>query len=161
MKPILTQEYLKTMFDYKDGHLYWKEDRLVVRKGEKAGTLNNCGYMQVGHKGNVYLLHRLIFTWHHGYLPKYVDHINNDRADNRIENLREATSAENNYNRKKRTTKYPVKGIYKHSKFDKYCVELYCKGKRIHIGIFKTLEEAMEASKKAREKYHGKFARHN
>jgi len=160
MKTILTQELAKEMFKYDMGLLYWKVNRLIVRPGELAGTLNSCGYRQVGFSGKIYLQHRVIFLMFKGYLPKYIDHINGNRSDNRIENLREATSSQNNHNRKRiKTSKYPAKGIYQHSRYkDRFCVEIYNQGKRIHLGIFKTLEEAVNASTEARKKYHKDFA---
>ena len=162
MKTILTQEYLKNMFDYRDGHLYWKQDRLIARIGDQAGTKTPAGYIQIGLARKIYLAHRLIFMWHHGYIPETVDHINNISYDNRIENLRAATISENNCNRRRlKPTKYPAKGIYKHSKYEKYCVEIHLKGKRIHVGIFNTLDKAVEASNNARKELHGAFAKHD
>lgn len=160
MKTILTQELAKELFEYKDGLLYWKVNRLMVRPGDLAGTQNSLGYRQIGFDGKIYLQHRVIFLMHHGYLPKYIDHINGIRNDNRIENLREATSCQNNYNKKRiKTAKYPAKGIYKHSKYkDKFCVEIHHQNKRIHLGIFGSLDEAVKASNDARQKYHGVFA---
>ena len=157
---MLTQELAHKFFEYKDGDLYWKVDRLVVRAGELAGAKTLNGYKQIGINRKVYLQHRVIFLMFHGYLPKYVDHINGNRNDNRIENLREVTSSQNNCNRKvTKKTKYPVRGIYQHSKYkDKYCVEIYVDKKRKHIGIYKTLEEAIKASNDARQKYHKEFA---
>lgn len=161
MEKILTQEVAQKMFDYKMGCLYWKIDRLTVRAGELAGTINNCGYRQIGLFGKIYLQHRIIFLMFNGYLPKYVDHINGVKIDNRIENLRAATASQNGQNKKRNAkTKYPAKGIYQHSKYkDKYCVEIYHEGKRLHIGIYKTIDEAVIASNHARKKYQGEFAK--
>jgi hypothetical protein len=158
----ITKEFLHNIFEYNNGNLIYKQDRLIKRKGEIAGSILKKGYIQIGINGKTYLAHRLIFFMFNGFMPKYVDHINGIRNDNRIENLREADSFQNNWNRKKiPNKKFPAKGIYKHSKYDKYCVEITFKGERIHLGIFDTLDEAVKASNNARLKYHGAFANLN
>lgn len=159
----LTQELLLKLFEYRDGNLYYKSINKHSRKkiGDKAGYINKCGYVSITIHDKAYLAHRLIFAYHYGFFPKYIDHINGNKSDNCIENLREATSQQNNWNRKRiKSPKYPAKGIYKHSKYDnKFCVEIYVNGQRIHIGIFNSINEAVTASNKARVKYHGEFAR--
>lgn len=157
-----TKEQLHQLFEYKDGHLYYKliNKHSTKKVGDKAGYVNNSGYVSIGIQKKYYLAHRLIFAYHYGFFPKYIDHINGNRSDNTIENLREATLHQNNWNRKRiKNTKYPAKGIYKHSKYkNKFCVEIYAQGKRIHIGIFNSIDEATIASKQARIKYHKDFA---
>jgi hypothetical protein len=78
--------------------------------GTTAGTLKRNGYVQVRLNGKFYLAHRLAWRLYHGDWPEFeIDHINGDPADNRIENLRVCTTAENRRNmprRKNKTSKY-------------------------------------------------------
>ena len=80
---------------------------------------------------------------------KCLDHINNIRTDNRLENLRFATLNENSHNakiRKDNTT--GIKGIYFKKSINKYCVQIRINSKQKHIGYFYSLEEATIARKK-------------
>ena len=96
----LTQEIVREYFEYKEGNLYWKKKSSRKTKvGDKAYNFHkSSGYIRIRFKKKLYPAHRLIFMWHHGWLPKYLDHINRIRTDNRIENLRPATSSENGAN---------------------------------------------------------------
>jgi hypothetical protein len=97
-------EEIKNTFNYVDGCLYWKiKPAVAVSIGDKAGSLHKkTGYMQVSYKNKRYLLHRLIWVWHGNELSKEleIDHINRNKQDNRIENLRQVTRKENRKNRK-------------------------------------------------------------
>ena len=98
---------------------------------------------------------------HKGYLPKTIDHINGDKLDNRIENLRAATVGQNQHNRKtnaNNTSGY--KGVSWNKGCNKWLSQIKLEGKRIHLGYFDNLEEAAEVVRKAREELHGDFAHH-
>jgi hypothetical protein len=87
-----------------------------------------------------------------------VDHINNNKTDNRLDNLRYATSQLNNHNtriRKDNTT--GVKGISFHKKCNKYYVRIMINKKQKHIGCFTTLEQATIARKKVANELFGEF----
>jgi hypothetical protein len=147
---MITQEFIKELFEYKDGELYWKiKTTNRVKIGNKVGTLKD-GYLQTRVLGKICKVHRLIFLIHYGYIPKFLDHINNDRNDNRIENLREATHAENGKNLSLR--KYNVIGINNVS-FDlsrnKWIARIVVNKKTKYLGRFKNLEDAIEARKNA------------
>lgn len=94
---MLTQEQIKNLFDYDaaTGKLSWKD-----KKEQLAGTKLINGYRQVSVNGKRYLSHHLIWLIFHGELPKQLDHVNRNKSDNRIENLRECNSVENMQNRK-------------------------------------------------------------
>lgn len=159
---MITQERLKELFDYQDGALIRRKDgrSAVIAMGTKR-------YERVTVDSKIQSLHRMIYLWHHGYLPKTLDHIDGDRANNKIENLREATQHQNCLNRKHQTTsKSPYKNVYlqpptKNAKWKRnWVVSLNVAGKRKYIGSFEDLELADLVATEARDKFHGQFARH-
>jgi hypothetical protein len=99
-------------------------------------------------------LHRLIYYYNYGTLPEVVDHIDGDTKNNSIFNLREATVQQNARNTKRR-------GIYYVKNKKLWRVRIMADGKSIHIGYFKTEEEALEARAEAEVKYFGPFSRKN
>ena len=160
---MITQSALKDLFDYKDGDLYWKiSPSKQIKIGAKAGNTKSNGYLRVGINYKQYSLHRLIFMMHHGYVPDYIDHIDGDKANNRIENLRAASHSENLYNRKfQKNNTSGVKGVsYEKQYKKKWKAKISVDGKEMSIGRFETLEEAKKAIKATREKLHGFFANH-
>lgn len=152
---------IKDRFDYGDGKLFYKHD---VGKKMKAGSeAGNCGavYSYVCIDRKQYLLHRIIYLWNHGSLPKALDHINNDPLDNRIENLRPASISQNNHNRsinKNSTT--GVKGVCWNKAKGKYLARIRKNYKFVYAKHFDSLEEAKMEIEVAREKIHGQFANH-
>jgi hypothetical protein len=159
----LTVDLLNHLFEYdkETGNLIWKIQQRGIRKGSIAGSVKSHGYLCVGINYKSYRAHRLIFLMHKGYLPKTIDHINGDRLDNRIENLRAATVGQNQHNRKtnaNNTSGY--KGVSWNKACKKWLSQIKLEGKRIHLGYFDNVEEAAEAVRKAREELHGDFANH-
>ena len=158
----LTQDLLKELFEYRDGVLYWKVAKARnIKVGDAAGCLNATGYLYTRINRKRYRNHRLIFLMYYGYLPQFLDHIDGNKINNRIENLRPATISENNRNAKigKNNTS-GVKGVYWYARDKKWKAQLMINRKVKYLGYFKTIEEAEEAVKKAREELHGEFARH-
>lgn len=157
----LTKDVLNFLFDYKDGELYWKFSLSCKSpKGIIAGCIKSDRYRRIGLNKKLYLAHRLIFMMHHGYLPKIVDHIDGNRLNNRIENLREATQSQNSNNQKlsiKNTSGY--KNVTWNVRKQKWCVNIRKHLKDIHIGYFKDIELADLVAQEARDKYHKEFAR--
>lgn len=151
---MITQERLRELFDYDTvtGQLIWKENRRgrYKLKGEPAGTLSNNGYMQTSVDCRRYRNHRLVWMWHYGQFPENdLDHINNDRADNRIENLRKATRSENMQNQKRASVRnkigYPGVSTHKHGVDKKYFARIQINGKQISCGYHETPELAHAA----------------
>lgn len=115
---------------------------IISRKtGRPAGSKMKEGYLQISVDGRKLYVHRVIFFMKHGYLPKLIDHINMDRVDNRIENLRELTHSQNLLNRN------GPKGIYFNKKNGKWAAQIGNK----YLGSFATEAEALEARKLAVE----------
>lgn len=160
----LTQELVKELFDYRDGELYWKiKPAWGVAIGDIAGwAKNNRGYRSVHIRKKTYLIHRVVFLYHHGYLPQFVDHINGDASNNRIENLRQATKAQNCQNAKTRvdnTSGY--KGVHFDKRTNKWVVRVRKNGRYVCVGTFTCLELAGLVSQEVRDLYYGKFAKHD
>jgi len=161
---MITQELIAEYFEYRDGCLYWikaSHQNKSYLVGTIAGSIHKTGYRHITWLGKIHKAHRLIFMLHHGYLPKEIDHINMDRADNRIENLRQVSRSENQCNRltlKNNTSGYP--GVSWHKKTQAWLVRIMKNGKSISLGYFKDLELAGLVAHEARDKFHGKFANH-
>ena len=162
---MLTQDYIKNLFYYKDGSLYWKNDSWNKKIKDKAagcaGGYNPYRYMQTRIKGVLYKNHRLIYLYHYGVMPPLIDHINGNTLDNRIENLRAATVHENGYNSKIASNNTSgSKGVVWSKKSNKWFVRVSHNKKRITVGYFEDLSDAQSAAQNAREKFNGEFARH-
>jgi len=153
---MVTQERLKELFEYRDGFLYAKQGY----QPKFTPITSHHRYIRMKVDGKVYPLHRLIFLYHHGYLPKITDHANNDRSDNRIENLREVTQQQNCLNRKiHKNNKSGVKNVRWDKKCKKWLVEMSINRKRTFFGWHDDLEFAELVAIEARDKFHGSFAR--
>ena len=131
-----------------DKDIYYKyKDLLRVNK-----YWNDKYYARVNNK----FLHRLILNVND---PKmYVDHINGNSLDNRRKNLRVCTNAENQLNcGKKSTSKQKYKGI-RETRYGTFEARIRYKGKRLHLGTFKTIEEAVQVYNLKALELHGEFA---
>lgn len=162
---MLTKELCLSCFDESNGLLYWKYREDAPKKwnsrfaGKPAGWKNDLGYFCVSINNTKYKVHRIVFMMHHGYLPEEVDHINNDRSDNRIENLRAANATNNKHNSlKAKNNTSGIKGVSWH-KTSWRCF-LWNKNKSKEVGGFKTKELAKEFIELWREMAHGQFANH-
>lgn len=161
MKKHPTKKRLRELFRYRrDGNLI----RLTDRGGEKAGSVIGCpdghGYKRAGVDGEDYQVHRLIWIWHYGSCPDFLDHKNKRKSSNRIGNLRRATKTHNEWHKPKRrhnTTGYKnvyrVKGVSP-SPFWAY---ITVNGKRKGLGMFKTALAAYRVYRREAKKLHGEF----
>lgn len=160
----LTQKYIQSLFDYKDGELYWKNNRAngKIKSGSKAGSLSTSKYYQVSLNHKKYKNHRLIFLYHKGYLPKYVDHIDRNKQNNKIENLREATHGQNRSNSKKNINKSSIyKDVCWYKITQKWISQITTNKKVINLGYFINELDAALAYNKAAIKYFGEYAKLN
>ena len=114
--------------------------------GSIAGTKDSYGYFQFAVDGKLYLAHRVAWLMVHGEWPECeIDHINHDRSDNRIENLRLATRRANMHNLKsaRSDSKTGLPGISK--KPQGYVARIQNAGKRVYLGCFSAIEDAQAA----------------
>jgi HNH endonuclease len=155
---MLTQKYLQSIFKYENGNLFWNCSRKGAKKDVPAGTKNTNGYLRVSVDKKLFYVHQLIFLFHHGFMPKFIDHINGNRMDNKIENLRKATCQENNRNQKKRNDNTTgCKGVSKSGK--KFRAYITINKKQKWLGVFDTIEDASKAYSLASQEFFGEFAR--
>ena len=159
---MITQEKVLELFEYRDGELYWKKDVAKnVKKGFLAGVPNPRNYKIIGINGKTYRAHRLIFLMFYGYLPKIIDHIDGNTLNNKINNLREAKSADNSANSKlSKNNTTGAKGVFWKKRIKKWEVAVSYNKQRHHFGVYKDFELAELVAIEARNKYHGEFAKH-
>jgi hypothetical protein len=149
-------------FDHETGQFRWtKRPSNRVSIGDIAGTINGAGYRQITLGGKFYYAHRLVWLFTHGVWPEsHIDHVNLNKDDNRIENLRLATRSQNLANSGvRKNNKSGIKGVY----FDKdrgcWIAKIMCRRRRYLLGQFLTGALASAAYAAAAEKLHGEFAR--
>lgn len=168
-KDSLTQELLKEQVSYdpKTGEF----TRLVrssnsVNVGDKAGCLNKItGYVEFSVFGTLHKAHRLAWLYVHGHFPpEQIDHINHDKADNRIDNLRLCTAATNSQNQTMyKNNSSGVTGVWRDTERKNWMVYISVRGKRITLGRREDINDAIALRKAAEKKYgfhrnHGKVA---
>ena len=156
----MDKDLVNRLFEYRDGKLYWKNNRGRIRAGDEAGCVRPDGYMRVRINFVSYYAHRIVFLMHHGYMPQNIDHINGNRSYNRIENLRECTPSQNQKNRKPEASKSGIKGVIWNKDRNSWTVRVTINGKSKYIGSFKDIDLAELVAIEAREKHHGEFVRH-
>jgi len=155
---MLTQERVKHLFTYdkKNGVLIRNFDRGMGKKGDICNGVDRHGYGVLGIDNKLYRTHRVIWLYVYGYLPVGpLDHINQCKTDNRIENLREVSFGQSRENIPvQKNNKCGLRGVWIHNQTNKWCASIGHKGKNIHLGSFTSAEEAYTAYKNAAAMYH-------
>jgi hypothetical protein len=156
----MNPDYWKTLLEYQPdtGLLIWRKDRGTrTKRGTVAGYLAPNGYIQLGHNRKTYRAHRIAWLLHYMQDPGHllIDHIDRNRANNKINNLRLVTFAGNSVNASLRlpnnVTGY--KGVYK-TKYGTYYAQISVNGINQHLGCFNALSLAIEARKQAEVSYY-------
>lgn len=159
---MITQERLKELVKYEPetGQMTWRVNKARGAKvGGRVGSIQAFGYLETKIDGVCYRVHRLAWFYYYGDWPRAeIDHIDGNRTNNVISNLREATRAQNCQNKSRSSlSKIGVKGVGFHN--GAYRARINVNNKQIYLGHFKTIEEAHEAYCKAARELHGEFAR--
>lgn len=124
-----------------------------------AGRVDATGYVAISFGGKKVKAHRLAYFMVHGECPELLDHINGLTADNRIVNLRPASSSQNNMNRAVgRRNKSGGKGVSWHKKAGKWQVHVRAGGVVHYCGLFVNVEAARRARQAKAAELHGQFS---
>jgi hypothetical protein len=166
----ISAEALRKMIDFNPdtGVFKWREREDVPPKinGRRSGKIAGCfdkktGHILIGINGRLYLAHRLAWLHFYGEWPaNHVDHINCDRSDNSIRNLRDATHSQNLWNRgASRISSTGFKGVTANKRSGGFFARITANGKTRHLGTFETAVDAHKAYASAASSIHGEFAR--
>lgn len=168
-------EFLRACLSYdsETGHFHWRarpENHFETQRAARtwnsryantrAGTVGPDGRVSIHISRRLLKAHRLAWLFETGTWPdQQIDHINGNPADNRIDNLRQATNTQNQYNRganKNNTSGY--KGVCWDKPRGKWRAQIVLNRKSVFLGHYETAEAAGEAYRRAAEKAHGTFA---
>lgn len=155
----LTSERLKAIlaYDRGTGLFTWRVPRSGgVKAGAAAGCSDKDGYVLLTIYNRKYRAHRVAWLYEYGCWPLLeIDHIDGDRKNNRISNLREASRSENQQNmRAPKGSTSPLIGACWDASRGKWIAQIGINGKRHNLGRFDSMQEAHEAYLSAKEKMH-------
>ena len=154
---MIDNKRLHVLLNYNNstGIFTWKITRRGCKVGSQAGCTAKTGYQMIRLDNTLYLAHRLAWLYTHNVWPSnQIDHINGNRLDNRLANLREATNMENAHNRIKmrKNNSSGFTGVRKEN--SKWLAEIKVNYIPIRLGLFNTPEEAHEVYLKAKHTKH-------
>ncbi len=152
----MDQETLKSLVFYENGNLYYRPGDKLRRKSGALGRVGDRGYINICLLGKMFKAHRLIWLYHHGRMPECIDHINGARSDNRIENLRECTIADNRQNLRgaRKDSSSGVLGVSWHGRSKRWRAKLTVGGKEHYLGAYVNIEDASRAYLDAKRRLH-------
>lgn len=131
-----------------------------ARCGDLVGTPTSSGYLRCQVDGRSYYLHRIIWKILHGEdPPEVVDHRNGTKTDNRDENLRSASHAQNMWAKKRSSSnRSGVKGVCYHRRDRKWQAAITVAGKQIYLGSFERIDDAAFAYASTSKRFFGSFS---
>lgn len=149
-------------FDPIAGIFRWKITKRGIKKGKVVGGLGGGTdglYWQICIDGERYYAHRLAWFYVYGVWPKEVDHIDRNKQNNALANLREATRSQNSKNAKRsRRNLSGFKGVSFQKNRQRWVASIMADGKSTFLGRYATPEQAYEAYCDAAKRLHGEFA---
>lgn len=151
MRSLPSRLRINELFVYDNGKLFNRIDRKRAPRDQEAGTFcKDIGYRKVRFDGRTYYTHRIIWKLLYGEDPVEIDHINGNRSDNRITNLRSVSRLENMRNMKKMPSNTSgVAGVFWLKDRSKWRATISQK----ILGNFKKFEDAVAARKQAEKEY--------
>lgn len=162
----LTAERLRAALDYdpETGLFVWLNPEGYYSKRLKGRTCSHIdawGYGSIHIAGRLYKSHRLAWLYVYGVWPnRFLDHINGDRADNRICNLREADDKQNAWNtRRPKHNVSGIKGVSWDEANQQWRASITVNGKGINLGRYTDKEDAAQAYRAAATRYFGEYAK--
>lgn len=159
---MITPDRLRALlrYDAASGEMHWLvTNSNRAKAGSLAGSVDVHGYRQIKIEGRVYKFHHVAWLHAHGVWPdSEIDHKDGDPLNNRLDNLRLATSSQNSWNtRPHRDSATGFKGVSRNGK--KYVAAIMTRGAKKRLGRFDTAEEAHHAYCVAAKLHHGQFAK--
>lgn len=154
---MITQKEAKEIFDYdpETGDIKWKINKGSAKAGKKAGKINCKGYLVVTINRVYYQGHRLAWLHYYGEWPSFhIDHIDHDKTNNSIKNLRDVSISENMQNQVKAKSNNKSGFLGVSSSKQGFYAEIKANGKRIYLGFYKTARDAHDAYLKAKREMH-------
>ena len=150
---------IKELLEYNPdtGAITWRIARGCVRKGAPAGSITRLGYIRINAGRKPVFAHRIAWALFYGEWPSlFIDHINGDKLDNRIANLRLATKAENAQNVRtiKSNNKTGYIGVYFLARANKWRASIRTNGRLKQLGMFSDPKLASEAYQAAKKVFH-------
>lgn len=142
-------------YDHETGEFFWiHRDTHIEKLGKQASIVRSHGYLNICIDGVYYYTHRLAWMYVHGEHPNVIDHINGNKKDNRIENLRSVNQKTNveNVLKPRKHNKSGILGAFKSK--DKFQSKINIDGKNVYLGRFNTAEEAGKAFLEMKRKHH-------
>lgn len=167
-KLLPSYEYLNKRFFYETstGKLFWRYCNHMPKQwnssfaGKEAGCIAKSGYVLVSVNNSLLFAHRVVWKLHTRNDPDGIlDHINGVKNDNKINNLRIATYAQNQQN--KSVSNVHGKGVSYDSKRKKYQVQIRVNGVNVHLGRFNQVQDAKDAYRNAAIDNFREFARYD
>lgn len=161
----ISPDELRERFIYRheSGEIFHRHSVSNIKAGQPIGSPHlRHGYKQLRFRGLYIPAHRAAWAIHYGNWPPIgfqIDHIDGDRANNRIQNLRLCTNTQNQWNRKMSSHNTSgFKGVYYHKATGKWTSSIRMYGKMNYLGTFETPELAYAAYCEASVRLRGTFS---
>lgn len=159
----MNAQQLRELLDYdpETGVFTWKFRENAPKQwnvryaGKEAGNIEPRGYRRIRLNGRCYYAHRIAWIMQEMPSTKDIDHINGDRTDNRMANLRAATRSQNIFNQRRND---PRKGVHWNTKRQRWIAQIVCKGEHYWLGEHTTPEAAAQAYRAKAVELFGEFA---